>query len=160
MVIHKSGQKVVVSDHQISSLLTTFRFMDMNQHNSNYSYHSHHVAYGRYPGALMGLTFLKAKLRKVRRALIYLHPVDMFPRGDRDFSLNLYGSRGVFDEAATYWVLSYAQVTLNLLPAPYPTNCRSFRSMSYESEFHCQQICLQRETLKRYDCSWRILRLS
>ncbi|KAI1293494.1 hypothetical protein HDE_06622 [Halotydeus destructor] len=117
----------------------------------NVRHESKDISYGREPGTLMRISFAKANLSSVSRAVFYLSPANYLPRGDRDFRLSI-DARGqnVFSQSATYWSLSYQKVALRLLPAPYVTNCRDFESMGFEGSYHCQLSCTHAHAMKKF----------
>ncbi|KAI1293650.1 hypothetical protein HDE_06621 [Halotydeus destructor] len=109
------------------------------------------IAYGREPGTLMRISFVKKKLLNVSRAAFYLSPGTLMPRGDRDFRLFI-DARGqnVFSQSATYWSLSYQKVALRLLPSPYVTHCRDFGALGFEGPYHCQLKCTHAHAMRNY----------
>ncbi|KAI1293493.1 hypothetical protein HDE_06623 [Halotydeus destructor] len=109
------------------------------------------VTYGREPGSLMRISFVKANLSFVSRAVFYLNPANYLPRGDRDFRLFI-DARGetVFSQSATYWSLSYQKIELHLLPPPYATRCRDFRPLGFEGSYHCQLSCTHAHAMRNY----------
>src|SRR5437660_295153 len=44
--------------------------------------------------------------------------------------------------------VTYYVVTNNLLPSPYPTNCKNYIDIGYQSQQDCINQCLARLTLK------------
>jgi len=88
----------------------------------------------------------------VTRAIIYLNSIDSQPRGDRDFTPNLItrSDEGVFEFDAAYWAVAYTRQVTKLLPSPYSTQCRNFRTFGFESEYHCQISCASKRVMKRY----------
>ena len=77
----------------IKEYYVCYRIMHMDADSPNFYLRSHHVTFGSKPGALLGLAFEKENLKGLTRAVIYLHPVNVFPRGDRDFPLTLLGDQ-------------------------------------------------------------------
>ena len=144
----------------------------------NYSWKSHHISFGRHPGAQMGFYLDKKKLKKVQRASIVLTDVNQFPRGDRDFPLNLFDDSGshsydlqtdlergeddsikgneydsIFRDSATYWSLAYSKVTQELLPQPFATACRDYTTSGYTSRHDCIDQCINMNSMKEFNQS-------
>ncbi|KAI1293490.1 hypothetical protein HDE_06619 [Halotydeus destructor] len=117
----------------------------------NVTLKSRHVTYGQEPGSLFRVSFAKANLSSVTRAVFYLNPSEYIPRGDRDFRLNV-DARGVrvFSQRATYWSLSYQQIDLHLLPPPYITKCQDFHHLGFEGSYHCQLSCTHALAMATY----------
>lgn len=114
-------------------------------------YHkSHHVTFGKRSGGLMGLRLNKSRLRNVTRAVLFLHPIDNFPRGDRDYALFLSTdaeSPAVFDESHTFWTISWSRTLQVALEPPFTTACRNNQVLGFENKEHCQHECVQQRTL-------------
>ncbi|KAI1293489.1 hypothetical protein HDE_06618 [Halotydeus destructor] len=117
----------------------------------NVTLQSRHVTYGHTPGSLMTVTLTKEDMSKISRAIFYLNPADLLPRGDRDFRLSM-DAKGVsvFSQVATYWSISYQHIQLKLLPSPFTTNCRDFRSIGFEGNHHCQLACTHQYAVRNY----------
>lgn len=112
---------------------------------------SHQITYGREPGSIMMVALDKKKLNHVSKAAFYLNNYDMYPRGDRDYLINMVNENGsVFQEAATFWGISYMKYTLNLLPPPFRTSCKDYKKIGFDSEYHCQDDCLKNQTIAKY----------
>lgn len=129
-----------------------YRFMHINATSDDFYFRSHHITFGRRPGMIMGLYFHNKSFIPIQSAIIYLHPVDIYPRGDRDYPIILLGNtKDVFDDSSTYWGITYSETTLYLLPSPYGTNCIPYKKTTrWENEIHCQHDCCSREFVKKY----------
>lgn len=130
-----------------------YRFCHIDQETSNgFIYRSHHIQYGRKRGAIMGVRLNKTFLVNLRinRAIVYLHPVEMYPRGDRDYALHLISEGNVFAESDTIWAISWTKVTQILLPPPFATGCRNNRELGFENKEHCQHLCVANKAINKY----------
>lgn len=126
----------------------------------NHLFRSHHVTFGSKPGALMGVAFERETLKDLTRSTLYLHSGNTLPRGDYDFPLTISGNVGggdhfsykkIFrDMKSRFWALAYGEETLQLLPPPFPTGCRDYSQVGFESEAHCQYQCVSRKSLRVY----------
>lgn len=117
------------------------------QANTGFYLKSHHVTYGKKGGGLLGLRLRKQDLRHVSRAIVFLHPVDMFPRGDRDYALFLSSDQSVFDDVQTFWTISWSRTIQLALQPPFVTNCRNSQVHGWENKEHCQHQCVNQRTL-------------
>lgn len=139
----------------IKDFYICYRFMHVDANRDDFFFRSHHITFGRKPGMIMGLYFHNESFLPIRRAIIYLHPVDIYPRGDRDYPIILVGNtKDVFDDSSTYWGITYSETTLALLPSPYITNCIEYKKKTrWENEIHCQHDCCSREFVRRFNKS-------
>lgn len=129
-----------------------YRFSHIDQSTSGFIYRSHHIQYGRKRGAIMGIRLNKTLLVSliINRAIVYLHPVEMYPRGDRDYALHLISESNVFAETDTLWAISWTKVTQILLPPPFATGCRDNKELGYENKEHCQHSCVAKKAINKY----------
>lgn len=129
-----------------------YSFKHVNATKDTFFFRSHHISFGRRPGQIMGLHFHNQSFIPIRSAIIYLHPVDIYPRGDRDYPIILVGNtKDVFDDSSTYWGITYTETTLYLLPSPYGTNCIPYKKTTrWENEIHCQHDCVSREFVAKF----------
>lgn len=146
----------LVPDLQVTKFIKDYyicyRFMHINATREDFYFRSHHITFGRRPGMIMGLRFHNGSFIPIRSAIIYLHPVDIYPRGDRDYPIILVGNtKDVFDDSSTYWGITYSETTLYLLPSPYATRCLPYKKETrWENEIHCQHDCCSREFVKKF----------
>lgn len=128
--------------------LVCYRVAHPNQvSNPGFYLKSHQVTYGKKGGGLLGLRLRKNDLRHVSRAIVFLHPMDMFPRGDRDYALFLSSDSSVFDDYQTFWTISWSRTIQLALEPPFVTNCRNNQVHGFENKEHCQHQCVQQKTL-------------
>lgn len=148
-----------------------YKISNVDADTPNFHWRSHHISFGRNPGAQMGIYLNKRKLQKVSRASVVLTEVNDYPRGDRDFPLNLFDDStssnddgdvadddnsvegtGIFTDSATFWSLAYTKVTQKLLPPPFMTACRNFRPQ-FESRYECIDDCVIEKSLAEFNQS-------
>ena len=120
------------------------------------------------------LRFHRDLLSRTSKLVVYLHPYNMLPRGDGDFPFNYVASpnASLFSESAAYIGITYAKLTIHLLPPPFSTACRPYgeaasdsphdlepgsnggkgkqAASSFESSHHCLHRCLRHRTLQRF----------
>lgn len=136
--------------------LICYRIIHADQTRNNFHHKSHHLTYGEEAKATLSVTLNKSRLLHVTKVLIYLHLVDMYPRGDRDFPLVYVGSNhsSVFAEAGSYLGISYSKYTMYLLPPPYKTSCINYNKLknkTYESQVHCIHYCMRDVVREAYN---------
>ena len=112
-----------------------------------FSLKSHQVTYGKRGGGLLGMRLAKRGLRNVSRAIVFLHPIDMYPRGDRDYALFLASDSAVFDEDSTFWTISWCRTIQVALEPPFVTRCRDNQAIGFENREHCEHACVAERTL-------------
>lgn len=129
-----------------------YRFTHINQGKVGFLYRSHHIQYGKKRGGLMSVRLNKTFLvnLNIDRFIVFLHPFDMYPHGDRDYALHLIAEENVFAEGNTIWAISWTKVTQTLLPPPYSTNCADNQKMGFENREHCQHTCVSDKVFNKY----------
>lgn len=114
---------------------------------------SHHLTYGSDPGILLSISLKKSRFENMSKVMMFLHPSDVYPRGDGDFSFNFISSSGspVFgsDGGSSYIGLTYTKISLHLLPPPFLTRCYDYQSHDFESAYHCVHTCLKDKLMSR-----------
>ena len=116
---------------------------------------SHHNTYGPEPGGLLSFSLDREKIKQVTKASIFLHQVDVFPRGDADFPFNFISSNSspIFENGSTYVGLTYTQMTLYYLSPPYKTSCSDYSTQDspFETQEHCIESCMRLRTVKVFN---------
>ena len=98
------------------------------------------------------LDLTNPKISQVTEADIYLHESDKYPRGDRDFPIYLGGTTSfVSSDAQSLWGISQVKETFHLLPWPFETNCKNYKSMHLENEYHCVYSCTSNRFIKKFN---------
>lgn len=118
---------------------------------SGFHLQSHHVTFGKKAGGIMGLRLKKKELTNVSRAIVFLHPHDSFPRGDRDYPLFLSSDSSVFDDDQTFWTISWSRTIQLALEPPFVTNCRNNQLLGYDNKEHCQHECVSNKTMRIFN---------
>ena len=143
-----TGLKNISIKKYIRDDLVCYRVMHPSQETRpDFSLKSHHVTYGKRGGGLLGLRLRKNDLTHVGRAIVFLHPVDNFPRGDRDYALFLSSDSSVFDDYQTFWTISWSRTIQLSLEPPFVTNCRNNQMLGFDNKEHCQHQCVNNKTL-------------
>lgn len=128
---------------------------DIKRETLDFSYESHHVAYGEEAGGLFSISLNKARLMQVTKLSIFLHPNDIYPRGDADFPFNSISTNHstIFGNGSTYFGLTYTQMTIHSLPPPFRTRCFNyhFPEKRFESQQHCIDHCMRRRVLEKFN---------
>lgn len=136
--------------------LICYRIIHADQGKSSFHHKSHHLTYGEESRATLSVTLNKSRLLHVTRVLIHLHPVNMYPRGDREFPLVYVGvnDSSVFMDGGSYLGVTYTKYTMYYLPPPYKTNCIDYnrqKPKSYESQTHCIHYCMRDVVQRAYN---------
>jgi hypothetical protein len=148
-------KKFIRDDFVCYRLVNPHHLESSHPNNSHYFYlKSHQVTYGKRGGGIMGLRLQrKSLLNHVSRAIVFLHPIDMFPRGDRDYALFLSSDSFVFDDNQTFWTISWSRTIQVSLEPPFVTNCRNNQELGFENKEHCQHECVSHRTMARFNQS-------
>lgn len=107
---------------------------------------SHHLTYGSDPGILLSVSLNASRFDNMSKVVTYLHPHDVYPRGDGDFPFNFISSNAspVFG-GSSYIGLTYTKISLYLLPPPFRTSCYDYQKMKLESAYHCVHTCVNQK---------------
>ena len=126
-----------------------YKFAYSGQINLDFHLLSHHITFGRKPGSTMLVGLNKTKLKNVSHATYYMNRWSMYPRGDRDYPLEMVNDKGtVFTDPSTFWGLTYNKYTLKLLQPPFRTACRTYQRS--DSDENCRDTCLKDKTIAKY----------
>ena len=139
--------------------LVCFKTMDADAVRPDFRYASHQVTYGAEPGMTLGLTLSRAHLRHISKVVIFLTPRLEYPCGDADFPVNYLSSdgaaaRGLFADNGSTVGITYAKVTVQLLPPPFRTRCFGYERQrvngrSYQSQQQWVHECVNRASLRQ-----------
>ena len=129
-----------------------YRIQNRYADEKGFSYKSHQISFGIRPGIIFFVGLDKSKISKVIEADIYLHESDKYPRGDRDFPIYLGGTDSfVGSNAQSLWGISQVKETFHLLPWPFETNCKNYKSIGFETEYHCVYSCTSKRFIKKFN---------
>lgn len=108
----------------------------------SYKLNSLPLTYGSDPGILISITLDKDPFHNISKVVTFLHPSDVYPRGDGDFPFSFIANNASPVFGFRYIGLTYTKISMELLRAPYRTRCFDYQSHGFESAYHCVHSCM------------------